>query len=279
MTISTSTSDPAGTGPDTGPVAGPVSPLVTGASRRSRHARRGLATAGVLTMAALMLIGCSKTEAATDGVATLDTGVTTGTAAPTGSSATDEAKLRDYAKCMRDNGVTNFPDPKVDANGRIDPGGFRNSGVDRSSQQYQDADKACASKRQGVTFGPNRDPATQQKIQDAALKYAQCLRDKGLTVKDPDFSQGPGGGAPGGGAPGGGTGGAPGAGQGTPPAGGGGNRNGRFSRLFGLDENDPAVKAAEDACQPIFQQALTDAGITPPGGGAGGGAPAAPAGQ
>ncbi len=267
MTISTLSTGPAATGTGSDTIA----------PRRRRvgpRGRRGLATAGVLTMAALMLVGCSKTDAATDGVATLDQGTTQGTTAPADGGATDEAKLRDYAKCMRDNGVPSFPDPKVDANGRIDPGGFRNSGVDRQSQAYQDADKACASKRAGVTFGANRDPAARQKIQDAALKYAQCLRDKGLTVKDPDFSQAPGGGAPGaGGQP---PAGAGGAGGGTPPADGGGNRNGRFARLFGLDENDPAVKAAEDACQPIFQQALTDAGIAGPGGGApgGGGAPA-----
>jgi hypothetical protein len=51
------------------------------------------------------------------------------------------AKLREFAKCMRENGVPDFPDPKADGGLEIkaEPG----SGLNPESAAWKKADKAC----------------------------------------------------------------------------------------------------------------------------------------
>jgi hypothetical protein len=56
--------------------------------------------------------------------------------------ATQIAKLRDLAKCMRAHGVTKFPDPAAD--GAIS---LSKAGVDRNGSVYKAADKACSQYR------------------------------------------------------------------------------------------------------------------------------------
>jgi hypothetical protein len=55
------------------------------------------------------------------------------------------AKLREFAKCMRANGVPEFPDPKADGGLEIkaEPG----SGLDPDSPAWKKADQACAQYR------------------------------------------------------------------------------------------------------------------------------------
>lgn len=244
-------------------------------ARRRRRAAGGVLAVGA--MALLVLAGCSKTEAATDQVDTLSTGNGPATSAPA-ASGNDEQKMRDYSKCMRDNGVPTFPDPKVDANGRVrlDRGGDNGAApaFDPQSAEFQAASKACASLRQGITFGGGNIDRT--KLQDAALKYTACLREQGLTVKDPDLTQQPapgqggGQGGPGQGGPGQGGAGQGGNGTGQRPQGQGGQGGrgaGFIARALGLDENDPAVQKAQATCQPVLTKAMADAGIGAPGAG------------
>ncbi|MEZ5143811.1 MAG: hypothetical protein R2726_15030 [Acidimicrobiales bacterium] len=248
-----------------------------GAGRPRSWARllAGSATAGLLVLG---LAACSKSNADTAGgdVASLS-GDATATTAPADQKSTEE-KVLAFSKCMRDNGVPNFPDPKVDAQGRIDPGGFRdnaqNGGFDPQSQSFRDAMDACRSNLQGINLG--RGNVDQSKFRDAAVQYAQCMRDQGVAnVTDPTFpTPGQGGGGFGGGqgqsgqgAPGGqsqagqgqsGQGqGQGGQGQGGPGGGRGGNG---LLRAMGLDPNDPAVQAADKTCRPAFQQAVGQAG-------------------
>lgn len=250
---------------------------------RHRLGRRAAGTVLVALFAVTAAVACSKADSSTNDVASLAAN-DPGTTQPAEAGGSDEAKALAFAKCMRDNGVPNFPDPKTDAQGNVQIGGFRDSAqngqFDPQSQAFRDAMDKCRPLAQGLRgFGGN--PADRAKFQDAALKYAQCLRDKGITVKDPDFTNGPPGG--GGNRGQGGNGGQ--GGQGA--QGGGGNDGGPrgaggrgfITRALGLDQNDPAVQAAMDACQPVLQQALADAGITPPGGAPGGGNAQPPAGQ
>jgi hypothetical protein len=60
------------------------------------------------------------------------------------------AAMLDFAKCMRANGVENFPDPT--GNGDIAIGG--SNGVDPSSPAFQKAQRACQSKLGGQLQGP-----------------------------------------------------------------------------------------------------------------------------
>jgi len=65
----------------------------------------------------------------------------TGAAGPAAvSNADNQAKLLQYAKCMRSNGVPDFPDPKADGTG---PGLDKSSGIDITSPTFEAAEKAC----------------------------------------------------------------------------------------------------------------------------------------
>ena len=104
-----------------------------------------------------------------------------GTAAGTSSngasnSATNLEKAVQFARCMRSNGVSNFPDP--DASGQFTIDAIANgSGVDTSSAAFSHALSACKHLEPPGFTGSTR--SAQQ--QAAALKFAQCVRDNGVT--------------------------------------------------------------------------------------------------
>jgi hypothetical protein len=82
-----------------------------------------------------------------------------------------------FAQCMRDNGVSQFPDP--DASGALTIENVVNgSSVDPNSATFQQALSACRDLEPAGFMGQKR--SAQQ--QAAALKFAQCIRDNG--VKD-----------------------------------------------------------------------------------------------
>jgi hypothetical protein len=62
---------------------------------------------------------------------------------PVQASPEDLAAMREFAKCMRENGIENFPDPSAD--GGIQFGSNRDdpNRIDPESQEFQDAEKAC----------------------------------------------------------------------------------------------------------------------------------------
>jgi hypothetical protein len=79
---------------------------------------------------------------------------------------------------MRDNGVSNFPDP--DASGQFTIDAVANgSGVDTNSAAFQQALSACKDLEPPGFTGNQRTPQQQE----AGLKFAQCIRDNGV----PDF--------------------------------------------------------------------------------------------
>ncbi|KAB2369536.1 hypothetical protein [Actinomadura montaniterrae] len=60
---------------------------------------------------------------------------------PQKPSAAELAKMRAYSKCMRDHGITEFPDPNPDGGMQLKAG--PGTGIDPQSQTFKDADKAC----------------------------------------------------------------------------------------------------------------------------------------
>jgi hypothetical protein len=92
-----------------------------------------------------------------------------------------------YAQCMRDNGVLNFPDPG--------PEGImltRGSGISMTDPKYQAAVEACRELRPagtgaGMGMGPGGPPGFGG--EETALKFAQCMREQGVT-NFPDPSSG-----------------------------------------------------------------------------------------
>jgi hypothetical protein len=235
--------------------------------------RQSIALLGITL--ALVATACGTKTNASAQVASL--GSTSGST-PTATTVpvnTQDALLK-YAACMRSNGV-DMADPTFDADGNPTGGGFgRNSGVDRSTPEFQTAQKACGNLLQGITLGGGRGGNfNRQAIQDGLNDFTACLRDEGLAVDDITFgppagAAGGNGGATAGSVPGGGgTGrGFGGGGFGGPPAGGSAPANGgrpggagfdptaRIIDRLGLDNTDPKVIAALAKCQPLITKAF-----------------------
>lgn len=122
-------------------------------------------------LAALMLVGACGGAAVDDGgLATLESGesdeTTTTTAAATEADI-EEAAL-EFAQCMRDHGVTDFPDPSFTEGGGgiivAGPDG-EDPGFDPQSDEVQEAFEACGEVLERAAFGPdggNLDPTELQ---------------------------------------------------------------------------------------------------------------------
>lgn len=93
------------------------------------------------------------------------------------NTAANAQKAVKFAKCMRSNGVSQFPDPG--ASGKVTIDGIVNgSSLDPSTPAFKQAISACKDLEPAGFMGGMRS-AEQQ---DAALKFAQCIRENG--VKD-----------------------------------------------------------------------------------------------
>jgi hypothetical protein len=127
--------------------------------RPSRHVRRQALAA----LAAVALFGACGSNAPSAG----------GTGNNTNANL---AKAVQFSRCMRTNGVANFPDP--DASGQLTIDQVANgSGVDTNSAVFQQALSTCRGLEPAGFTGSKR--SAQQ--QEAALKFAQCMRDNGVT--------------------------------------------------------------------------------------------------
>jgi hypothetical protein len=117
-----------------------------------------------LAMVAVIGAGCSNAPAETD------TGDSTTT--------TRREKAVKFSECMRDHGVSQFPDP--DASGELTIDGVLNgSTLDSDSPAWKTAIATCKDLQPPGFTGKGRRSAEQQ---EAALEFAQCIRDNG--VKD-----------------------------------------------------------------------------------------------
>ena len=107
-----------------------------------------------------------------------------GSTAPAGSgsgggnnTAANAQKGVKFANCMRSNGVSQFPDPS--ASGKLTIDAVANgSSLDTSSPAFKQAISACKNLEPAGFTGSKR--TSQQ--QEAALRFAQCIRANG--VKD-----------------------------------------------------------------------------------------------
>ena len=123
-----------------------------------------------------------------------------------------EAALLAFARCMRDEGF-DIQDPTVDADGNVhlSPPAGAGEGHASPEELQEVARGACGEHLERVTQTFQHDDETD--LQDSMLAFARCMRDQGVDYDDPDPSQ---------------------------PRGG----------IHQLDRNDPAVRAALEACQP-----------------------------
>jgi hypothetical protein len=129
--------------------------------------RRPLAALALVALISA-LSGCSNSNAP----AATSTGSSGGN-----TDATNHEQAMKFAQCMRDNGVSAFPDP--DASGALTVDGIVNgSSLDTSTAAWKKAIGACKDLEPAGFMGGKRSPEQQS----AGLKFAQCVRDNG--VKD-----------------------------------------------------------------------------------------------
>ena len=141
----------------------------SGTHGRLRTHLRGAGALAVAGAASALLAACGGGASASDG---------------SSSAKAEQAGLK-FARCMREHGI-NVPDPKPGAKGftfsaRSGPGqGGPNS--------LQTADRACRHFLKGALKPPSQ--SQLNKMRDAALKWAKCMRQNGVNVPDPTPSGG-----------------------------------------------------------------------------------------
>ena len=151
-----------------------------------------------------------------DGIATL--GGTSGDSDDGGDDGDlSEEEMQDqalaFSQCMRENGVPDFPDPEFTGDGGMMLSRSAGPGDSMDMEAEEKAMKACEDKM--PRGGGNFSEEDRAEMQDAFLEYAQCMREHGIDMPDPDFS-----------------------------GDGGAFRIGGE----GMDPNDPAFREADEAC-------------------------------
>jgi hypothetical protein len=110
---------------------------------------------------------------------------------PSASTGSSRAELReaalDYAKCMREHGV-DMPDPQFNGKGMtMQLGG---PGQSQPPKATMDAAQEACQKIMERVKPPAMSKEDQAKAREAALKIAQCMREKGFDFPDPQFGEG-----------------------------------------------------------------------------------------
>jgi hypothetical protein len=91
------------------------------------------------------------------------------------NTATNRDKAMRFADCMRDNGVSEFPDP--DASGSLTIDGVVNgASLDPSTPAWKTAIGACKDLQPPGFTGRKRSAEEQEN----ALEFAQCMRENGV---------------------------------------------------------------------------------------------------
>jgi len=127
--------------------------------------KRRLPTALALVIAVALITGCGSSAPAETG-------------SGGGNALTNAQKGVKFAECMRRNGVSQFPDPG--ASGKLTIDAVANgSSLDTSTPAFAQAISACKGLEPAGFMGSKRSSQQQQ----AALRFAQCIRTNGV----PDF--------------------------------------------------------------------------------------------
>ena len=204
-----------------------------------------LAALVVLLLAiAAVASGCGSASS-DDGVAALDdTAETTENDSSENASAGEEDPEEvalAWAECMREHGI-DVPDPEIDENGRVRV----MIQSRRAAEGVRDDAFAEARDECGTPFGdegpPQLSEEERQEMQETMLAFASCMREHGVDMPDPDFSDG-------------------------------GARMQFRAGAGGVDPESPTFQKAQEACQEVLEEAFGDG----PGFRVGGGRSDAPA--
>ncbi|WP_461005595.1 hypothetical protein [Streptomyces capparidis] len=134
------------------------------ATTTRRAMARILPALAPLLLAGALLTGCSDDDSPSDGA---DAG---------GPSASGPAsRSLAYARCMRENGVPQFPDPDEGGRLKLGPG----SGIDPKSQAFADAQDACRDLAPQGGGGPGGSLDSAK-----VAEWSECIRENGV----PEFT-------------------------------------------------------------------------------------------
>ena len=144
--------------------------------------RRLIGAAAALTGLALLVAGCGGVTRTT---------TTTGAVAGNGPPKDIAGSAYRYSACMRNHGVTNFPDPRVTTSGNGTQVAIMVPSGVGGTPQFNAAQTAC----KGILPQPSKaDLAAQAKQQEVhkqdLLAFARCLRDHGVRGFPDPTSQG-----------------------------------------------------------------------------------------
>jgi hypothetical protein len=155
------------------------------------------------------------------------------------TEVSDEDSLLAFSACLRENGIDDFEDPTIDADG-VPEFNLKSLGGEHDRDEMQAAFEACQEHLEGIAFGPGSIDLTE--MEDTLVEFSVCMRDNGYDMSDPDLSN---------------------------FANGGGGEGGG---LFGgeLDREDPDFVSALGECQYLFDNLSFGRGGGPAGGGGNG---------
>jgi hypothetical protein len=182
----------------------------------------------ILMIAAFTLVMSACGNSGGDSVASLADGSDGRDASQRETAAvSDEAALLAFGACMRDNGIPDFPDPVLKADGSVDFSVGDRSGplADVDSDVAEAAVTACINTLEGASFAPGGANFDLTEIQDTFVEFAACMRDNGVEIDDPDFSG---------------------------LLFGDGSGSGQLSPFGDVDFTDPDVRAALEECRDVF---------------------------
>lgn len=172
----------------------------------------------------LVLAACGSGTDTTDGVASLEDTTATTTVTTVAEVSQEEAVIV-LVECLRDQGI-DISDAEVGADGNVDLRSlFRQAEEGQfDREEMQAALDLCEDELAAVTVGFTRDFDLTE-IQDQLVVWAQCMRDNGYQMDDPDLSS-----------------------FGQPGGGNGGGSGGPFGDI---DPEDPDFISANEACEDV----------------------------
>ena len=107
---------------------------------------------------------------------------------------TDEEIATAFTECLRMEGF-DVSDPELNADGTVNMRTLRQNLANNPKFNFQDprtreSMQKCVPVLQNASFAGQPSQEDEIELQDNLLQIAECLRDAGIDVKDPDFSAG-----------------------------------------------------------------------------------------
>jgi hypothetical protein len=143
----------------------------------------------LLTLVVALAAGCGGSDASDEqGVAQIDTGGSDSDGAKSGDGGDQKDRKEvayEWAKCMRKEGV---PVADPDANGML----TITPGTSRAQVDADDFDAAREKCGDPAELGmlPEPTEAESKQMQEGLLAFAKCMRERGIEIPDPEFSEG-----------------------------------------------------------------------------------------